>query len=78
LNPSQWSDKAVKQDLFPPQGNYFSELFVKDHRTFLETNATTDDEMQYVAKHYGVEAQWKSNLDGSRQNKAITKHQNYE
>jgi hypothetical protein len=32
----------------------------------LETNATTDDGMQYVAKHYGVEAQWKSCLDGSR------------
>jgi hypothetical protein len=24
--------------------------------------------MQYVAKHYGAEAQWKSYLDGSRQN----------
>ncbi len=36
---------------------------------FLETNATTDDGMQYVAKHYGVEAQWKSYLDGSRQKK---------
>jgi hypothetical protein len=68
LNPCQWSDKAVQQDLFPPQDNYFTELFVKDYRTFLETNATTDDGMQYVAKHYGVEAQWKSYLDGSRQN----------
>jgi hypothetical protein len=68
LNPHQWSDKAVKQDLFPPQDNYFSELFVKDYRTFLEINATTDDRMQYVVKNYGVEAQWKSYLDGSRQN----------
>jgi hypothetical protein len=33
----------------------------------LETNATTDDKMQYVAKHYGVEAQWKFYLDGSSQ-----------
>jgi hypothetical protein len=33
----------------------------------LETNATTDDGMQYVAKHYGVEAQWKLYLDGSSQ-----------
>jgi hypothetical protein len=32
----------------------------------LETNATTDEGMQYVARHYGVEAQWKSYLDGSR------------
>jgi hypothetical protein len=31
----------------------------------LETNATTDDGMQYVVKHYGVEAQLKLYLDGS-------------
>jgi hypothetical protein len=68
LNPRQWSDKAVKRDLFPPQGNYFTELFAKDYRKFLETNATTDDKMQYVAKHYGVEVKWKSYLDGSWQN----------
>jgi hypothetical protein len=68
LNPLQLSDKAVKQDLFPPQDNYFTELFAKDYRTFLETNATNDDRMQYVAKHYGVEAQWISYLDGSRHN----------
>jgi hypothetical protein len=66
LNPHQLSDKEVKQDLFPPQDNYFTELFAKDYRTFLETNVTTDDRMQYVVKHYGVEAQWKSYLDGSR------------
>jgi hypothetical protein len=54
--------------LFPTQGNYFTELFAEDYRTFLETNTTADDGMQYVAKHYGVEAQWKSYLDGSRQN----------
>jgi hypothetical protein len=54
--------------LFPPQDNYFTKLFAKDYRTFLETNATTDDKMQYVAKHYDIEAQWKSYLDGSRQN----------
>jgi hypothetical protein len=54
--------------LFPPQENYFSELFDKDYRVFLETNATTDVGMQYVAKHHGVEAQWKSYLDGSRRN----------
>jgi hypothetical protein len=65
LNPHQWSDIAVKQDLFPPQDNYFTELFAKDYRTFLETNATADDGKQYVSK---LEAQWKSFLDGSRQN----------
>jgi hypothetical protein len=56
LNPCQWSDNAVKRDLFPPQDSYFTELFMKDYRTFLETNAATDDGMQYVAKHYGIEA----------------------
>ncbi len=50
LNSRQWSDKAVKQNLFPPQENYFTELFTKDYRTSLETNATTDDGMYYVAK----------------------------
>ncbi len=65
-NPHQLSDKAVKQDLFTPQDNYFTELFAKDYRTFLETNTTTDDGMQYVAKHFGVEAQNKSYQDGSR------------
>jgi hypothetical protein len=68
LNPCQLSDKAVKQDLFPPQDIYFTECFAKDYRMFLETNAATDDGMQYVANYFGVEAQWKSYLDGSRQN----------
>ncbi len=48
--------QSSKTSLLPPQDNYFTELFAKDYRTFLETNATTDDGMQYVAKHYGVEA----------------------
>jgi hypothetical protein len=64
LNPCQWSGKAVKQDFFPPQDNYFTELFAKDYRMFLETNATTDDRTQYIAKYYGVEAQWTSYLVG--------------
>jgi hypothetical protein len=68
LKPRHWSDKAVKQDLFPPQDKYFTEIFAKDYRTFLETNATTDGGMEYVAKHYGIKAQWKSYLDVSRQN----------
>ncbi len=29
LNPRQWSEKAVKQDLFLPQDNYFTEAFWK-------------------------------------------------
>jgi hypothetical protein len=67
LNPHQLSDKAVKRDLFPPQDNFFIELFAKDYKTFLETNATTDDRIQYVAKHYGLKHN--GNLTcGSRRN----------
>ena len=65
LNPQQWPDKPVKQDLFPSEDNYFTQLFANDYRKFLETNATTDEGMQYVARHYGVEAQWKLYLNGS-------------
>jgi hypothetical protein len=67
LNPQQWPDKAVTRNLFPPEDNYFTQFFAKKYREFLETNATTDDGMQYVASHYGVEAQQKSYLDGSSQ-----------
>ncbi len=54
--------------MFSPQDNFFAGLFAKDYRKFLETNATTDDGMQYVVKHYGVGAQLNSYLDDSRQN----------
>jgi hypothetical protein len=67
LNPQQWPDKAVKQDLFPSDDKYFTQLFANDYRKFLETNATTDDRMQYVATHYGAEAQWKAYPDVSSQ-----------
>jgi hypothetical protein len=67
LNPQQWPDKAVTRTLFPPEHDYFTHLFAKNYREFLENNATTDEGMQYVARHYGVEAQWKSYLDGSSQ-----------
>jgi hypothetical protein len=65
LNPQQWPDKAVTRNLFPPKDDYFTQLLAKIYREFLETNATTDEGMQYVARNYGVEAQWKSYLDGS-------------
>jgi hypothetical protein len=67
LNPQQWSDKAITSNLFPPEDNYFTQLFTKKYRELLETNATTDEGMQYVARHYGVETQLKSYLDGSSQ-----------
>jgi hypothetical protein len=67
LNPQQWPDKAVTRNLFPPEDVYFIQLFAKKYREFLKTNATTDERMQYVARHYGVETQWKSYLDGSSQ-----------
>ncbi len=71
LNPRQWPDKTVTRNLFPPEDKYFTQLFRSNYREFLETNATTDEGMQYVARHYGVEAQWKLYLDGSsRDNRA--------
>ncbi len=51
LNPQQWPDKAVTRNLFPPEDNYFTQLFAKKYREFLETNATNDEGMQYVARH---------------------------
>jgi hypothetical protein len=36
-------------------------------REFLEANATTDEGMWTVARHYGVEKQWKSYLNSSRE-----------
>ncbi len=55
MNPQQWSDKAVTANLFPPEDDYFTQLFGSNYGEFLETNTTTDERMQYVARHYGVE-----------------------
>jgi hypothetical protein len=71
LNPQQWLDKAVTCNLFPPEDDYFTQLFATNYREFLETNVTTDEGIQYVARHYGVEAQWKSYLDGSSQDNCV-------
>jgi hypothetical protein len=65
LNPQQKPDKAVTRNLFPPEDNYFTQLFATNYREFLETNATTDEGMRYVARHYSVEKQWKSYLNSS-------------
>jgi hypothetical protein len=66
LNPQQKPDKAVTRNLFPPKDNYFTQLFATNYREFLETNATTDEGMRNVARHYDVEKQWKSYLNSSR------------
>jgi hypothetical protein len=63
LNLQQWPDKAVTRNLFPPEDDYFTQIFAKKYREFLETNATNDEGMQYVARHYDVETQWNSYLD---------------
>ena len=51
LYPQQLPDKAVTGNLFPPEDDYFTQLFANKYREFLETNATTDEGMQYVARH---------------------------
>ncbi len=55
LNPQQLPDKTVTWILFSPEDDYFTQLFGSNYRDFLETNATTDEGMQYVARHYGVD-----------------------
>jgi hypothetical protein len=46
LNPQQWPAKEVTHNLFPPEDNYFTQLFAKKYREFFETNATNDEGMQ--------------------------------
>jgi hypothetical protein len=67
LNPQQKPNKAVTCNLFPPEDNYFTQLFATNYGEFLETNATTDEGMRNVARHYDVEKQWKSYLNSSRE-----------
>jgi hypothetical protein len=67
LNPQQKPDKAVTCNLFPPEDNYFTQLFATNYIEFLETNATTVEGMRNVARHYDVEKQWKSCLNSSRE-----------
>jgi hypothetical protein len=36
LNPQQNPDKAITRNLFPPEDNYFTQLFATNYRLFLE------------------------------------------
>jgi hypothetical protein len=63
LNPNQLQDKSVTQNLFPPKKGFFKEFFSDDYQAFLKTNATTQEGMNTVAKHYGVEEDWNSYLN---------------
>ncbi len=67
LNPQQKPDKAVTRNLFPPEDNYFTQLFATNDREFLETNATSDEGVRNVERHYDVEKQWNSYLNSSRE-----------
>jgi hypothetical protein len=67
LNSQQKPDKGVARNLFPPEDNYFTQLFATNYREFLETNATTDEGMRNVARCYDVKNQWKSYLNSSRE-----------
>ncbi len=62
LNPKQPSQKITTRDLFPPHGNYFTDLINNGYKTFLEADATTDDRIMVVAQHYGAQRKWKSYL----------------
>jgi hypothetical protein len=67
LIPQQKPDKVVTRNLFPPEGNYFTQFFATNYREFLETKATTDEGIRNGARHYDVEKQWKSYLNSSRE-----------
>jgi hypothetical protein len=54
LNSNQPSQKVTTRGLFPPHGNYSTDLINNSYKVFLETDATTDDGMMVVAQHYGV------------------------
>jgi hypothetical protein len=62
LNPNQSSQKNTR-GLFPTHGNYFTDLINNGYKTFLESDATTDDGMMVVAQHYGVQCKWVSYLE---------------
>ncbi len=55
LNPQQLQNKSVTRNLFPPTEDYFLKLFPINYKVFFQTNATTYEGMQMVARHYGVE-----------------------
>ncbi len=66
MNPQQVHNKSVKRNLFPKQEEYFLNLFTKEgFRTFLETNATTNEGMLLVAARYGVKKVWEHWLSGT-------------
>jgi hypothetical protein len=45
VNPNQPSEKVKRRGLFPPHGKYFNELIANGYKTFLEIDATTDEQM---------------------------------
>jgi hypothetical protein len=62
LNQNQPSEKVVRRGVFPPHGKYFNEHLANGYKTFLETNANTDDGMMLAAEYYGVHHNWRSYL----------------
>jgi hypothetical protein len=63
LNPNQSSEKVTTTSLFPPHGNYFTEIINNNYKRFLKTDTTTEDGMMVVARHYGVQSKWKTYLE---------------
>jgi Mg2+ and Co2+ transporter CorA len=71
MNPQTVQEKQVTRSLFLPSDDFFPNLFAGDYQDFLKTNATTDEGMHTVAKHYGIEKDWNEYLKKSgRENRA--------
>jgi hypothetical protein len=74
LNPNQPSQKVTSRGLFPPHGNYFTDLISNSYKMFLETDATTDDRRMVVAQHCSIKCEWESYLE---ENNEIDWAENY-
>ncbi len=68
LNPQQQSKTPIERNLFPPDDSFVATRFKRfNWKDFLETNATTDEGMKKVARHYNIEVKWQQYLKKNTQ-----------
>ncbi len=68
LNSQQQSKTLLECNLFPPDDSFIATWFKWFHwKDFLETNATTDEGMKKVARHYNIEVKWQQYLKKNTQ-----------
>jgi hypothetical protein len=75
LNPNEAPPaKPLKRNLLPLHGKYFNTCFAANFKTFLETDASTDEGMRMVAKDFGVYNEWNAYLKELKQDDCATKY----